>query len=137
MTDTLTFKKISSDVQKLLEGWGYTQKMRRSHSLHLFYFFKIRKVTNWTGHILRRNCLLKQINEGKIRGTRRRGRRRKKLSDDLKEARTYWKLRRKLRIAFLGELTLEEATDLSQDRLLLEGQKGNVYVRTVMSTKDK
>ena len=45
----------------------------------------------WTGifHILRRNCLLKQIIEGKIKGqievTRRRGRRRKKLLDDLKD----------------------------------------------------
>jgi hypothetical protein len=24
---------------------------------------------NWTGHILRRNCLLKHVNEGKIGGT--------------------------------------------------------------------
>jgi hypothetical protein len=35
---------------------------------------------NWIGHILRRNCLLKQVIEGKIQGqkevTRRRGRRR-------------------------------------------------------------
>ena len=35
---------------------------------------------NWIGHILRRNCLLKQVIEGKIKGemevTRRRGRRR-------------------------------------------------------------
>jgi hypothetical protein len=34
---------------------------------------------NWIGHILRRNCLLKQVIEGKIKGemevTRRRGRR--------------------------------------------------------------
>jgi hypothetical protein len=39
------------------------------------------------GHILRRNCLLKQVIEGKIKGqievTRRQGRRRKKLLDDL------------------------------------------------------
>ena len=44
---------------------------------------------NWIGHILRRNCLLKQVIEGKIKGemdvTRRRGRRRKKLLDDLRE----------------------------------------------------
>ena len=42
------------------------------------------------GHILRRNCLL-QVIEGKIKGqievTRRRGRRRKKLLDDLKDRR--------------------------------------------------
>ena len=46
---------------------------------------------NWIGHILRRNCLLQQVIEGKIKGqmevTRRRGRRRKKLLDDLKDRR--------------------------------------------------
>jgi hypothetical protein len=48
---------------------------------------------NWFGHILRRNCLLRQVIEGKIKGgievTGRRGRRRKKLLDDLKERRGY------------------------------------------------
>ena len=47
----------------------------------------------WIGHILRRNCLLKQVIEGKIKGeievTRRQGRRRKKLLDDLKDRRGY------------------------------------------------
>ena len=45
------------------------------------------------GHILRRNCLLKQVTEGKIKGEmeviRRRGRRREKLLDDLKDRREY------------------------------------------------
>ena len=44
-------------------------------------------------HILRRNCLLKEFIEGKIKGemevTRRRGRRSKKLLDDLKDRRGY------------------------------------------------
>jgi len=48
---------------------------------------------NWIGHILRRNCLLKQVIEGNIKGemevARRRGRRCKKLLDDLKERRGY------------------------------------------------
>ena len=48
---------------------------------------------NWIGHILRRNCLLKQVIEGKIKKeievARRRGRRRKKLLDDLKDRRGY------------------------------------------------
>ena len=43
--------------------------------------------------VLRRNCLLKQVIEGKIKGemevTRRRGRRRKKLLDDLKDRRGF------------------------------------------------
>jgi hypothetical protein len=42
-------------------------------------------------HNLRRNCLLKQVIDGKIKGEievrRRRGRRRKKLLDDLKDRR--------------------------------------------------
>jgi hypothetical protein len=52
-----------------------------------------RRKSNWIGHILRRNCLLKQVIEGKIKGeievTIRRGRRRKKLLDDLKDRRGY------------------------------------------------
>ena len=48
---------------------------------------------NWIGHILRRNCLLQKVIEGKIKGgievTGRRGRRRRKLLDDLKERRGY------------------------------------------------
>jgi hypothetical protein len=48
---------------------------------------------NWIGHILRRNCLLQQVIEGKIQGgievTERQGRRRRKLLDDLKERRGY------------------------------------------------
>jgi len=47
----------------------------------------------WIGHILRRNCLLKQVIKEKIKGemdvARRRGRRRKKLLDDLKDRRGY------------------------------------------------
>jgi hypothetical protein len=56
-----------------------------------------RRKANWIGHILRRNCLLKHVIEGKleerIEMTGRRGRRRKQLLDDLKEKRRYWKLK--------------------------------------------
>jgi hypothetical protein len=52
-----------------------------------------KRKANWIGHILRRNCLLQQVIEGKIREgievTRRQGRRRRKLLDDLKERRGY------------------------------------------------
>ena len=52
-----------------------------------------KRKANWIGHILRRNCLLKQVIERKIKGEmevkRRRGRRRKKLLDDLKDRRGY------------------------------------------------
>ena len=44
---------------------------------------------NWIGHILRRNCLLKQVIEGKIKVEMEVARRRKKLLDDLKDRRGY------------------------------------------------
>jgi len=48
-----------------------------------------KRKANWIGDILRRNCLLQQVIEGKIKGqvevTRRRERRRKELLDDLKD----------------------------------------------------
>ena len=53
----------------------------------------IKPKANWISHILSRNCVLKQVIEGKIKGeievTRRQGRRRKKLLDDLKDRRGY------------------------------------------------
>jgi hypothetical protein len=56
-----------------------------------------KRKANWIGHILRRNCLLKQVIEGKIKGEieviSRRGRRRKKLLDDLKDRRGYTHLK--------------------------------------------
>jgi hypothetical protein len=52
-----------------------------------------KRKANWIGHILRRNCLLQGITEGKIQGgievTGRQGRRRRKLSNDFKERRGY------------------------------------------------
>jgi len=50
-----------------------------------------KRKANWIGNILRRNCLLQRVIEGKIKGeievTGRRGRRRRKILDDLKERR--------------------------------------------------
>ena len=52
-----------------------------------------KRKANWIDHILRRNCLLQWGIEGKIKGgievTGRRGRRRKKVLDDLKDRRGY------------------------------------------------
>jgi hypothetical protein len=52
-----------------------------------------KRKANWIGHIFFRNCLLQQVIEGKINGgievTGKRGRRRRKLLDDLKEGRGY------------------------------------------------
>jgi hypothetical protein len=61
---------------------------------HRNILHEIRKLkANWIGHILHRNCLLQQVIERKIKGgievKGRRGRRRRKLLDNLKERRGY------------------------------------------------
>jgi hypothetical protein len=52
-----------------------------------------KRKANWIGHILRRNCLLRQVIEGKtkvgIEVTGIRGRRRRKILDDFKAGREY------------------------------------------------
>jgi len=57
-----------------------------------------KRKANWIGHILRRNCLLQRVIEGKMKGgiavTGRRGRRHRKLLDDLKERRGYSHLKK-------------------------------------------
>ena len=69
------------------------------------------------GHILHRNCLIKQVIEGKIKGemdvTRRRGRRRRKLLDELKDGRGYSHLK-------------EEALDRTMSRNRFGGGFGSV-----------
>jgi hypothetical protein len=66
--------------------------LRVNEQRNILHEIRKRKA-NWIGHILRRNCLVKQVIEGKIEGqkqvTRRRGRRRKKLLDDLGDRRGY------------------------------------------------
>jgi hypothetical protein len=56
-----------------------------------------KRQANWIGHILRRNCLLQRVIEGKIKGgievTGRLGSRHKKLLDGLKERRGYYHLK--------------------------------------------
>ena len=57
----------------------------------------IKRKANWIGHIVRRNWLVKQVIKRKIKGqievTRRQGKRRKKLLDELKDRRGYCELR--------------------------------------------
>ena len=54
----------------------------------------IKWMANWIGRILCRNCLLKQVIEGKIEGRivvmGRWGRRHEQLLDEFKEKREYW-----------------------------------------------
>ena len=70
--------------------------LRVTEQRNILHEIRKRKA-NWIGHILRRNCLLKQVIKGKIKGemevTRRRGRRCKKLLDNLKDRRGYCHLK--------------------------------------------
>ena len=62
--------------------------LRVKEEMNILHEISKRKA-NWIGHILRRNYLLQWVAEGKIKGgievTGRRGRRRRKLLDDLEE----------------------------------------------------
>ena len=88
-----TWKTFEMWYWRRIEKISWTNHVRSEEVLlrvneHRNILHEIRKrKTNWIGHILRRNCLLKQVIEGKIKSekkvTRRRGRRSKKLLDDL------------------------------------------------------
>ena len=82
-----------------MEKISWTDHVRNEEVLHsvneqrnILHELRKRKA-KWIGHNLCRNYLLKQVIEGKIKGemevTRRRGRRRRKLLDDLKDRRGY------------------------------------------------
>jgi hypothetical protein len=105
--ETWTLRKLDQKYLEMFEMWCWRRMEKISwtdrgsneavlHSLkeerNILHTIRRRKA-NWIGHILRRNCLLKHIIEGKISGTKRRGRRRKQLLDDFIEARRYWKLK--------------------------------------------
>jgi len=83
--------------------------------------YRLREISkrnaNWIGHILRRNCLLQRVTEGKIKGraevTGRRGRRRRKLLDDLKEKREYSHFKEEALDRTVWRAALEGVLDLS------------------------
>ena len=97
--------------------------LRVNEQRNILHEIRKRKA-NWIGHILSRNCLLKQVIEGKIKGemevTRRRRRRRKKRLDDLKDRRGYSHLKEEALDRTMWGIVLEEALDLSSDRILNE-----------------
>jgi hypothetical protein len=81
-----------------MEKISWTDRVRNeevllgvSEQTNILHEIRKRKA-NWIGHILRRNCLLQRVIEGRIKGEMeetRRGTRRKKLLDDLKDRRGY------------------------------------------------
>jgi hypothetical protein len=109
--ETWTLRKLDQKCLESFEMWcwrridkiSWTDRVKNEEVLHrvkeernILHTIKRRKA-NWIGHILRRNCLLKHVIEGKLEGrtemTRKRRRRRKQLLDGLKEERRYWKLK--------------------------------------------
>jgi hypothetical protein len=123
--ETWTLQKVDQKYMESFEMWcwqrmeiSWTDCVRSDEVLrrvkeerNILHTIKRRKV-NWVGHILRRNCLLKHVIEGKCEGriamTGRRGRWRKQLLDDLKGKRRYWKLKEEALITPCGESDLEE-----------------------------
>jgi hypothetical protein len=95
VVDKVRVTSGSRQVIIILKELITTKNRKEAHTVIRLHTIERRKA-NWTGHILRRNCLLKHVidgkTEGRIKVTGRRGRRRKQLLDDLKEKRGYWKL---------------------------------------------
>jgi hypothetical protein len=80
--EKISFGPITLEMKYYL----VTEKRNNLHEIS-------KRKANWIGHILRRNCLLRQVIEGKIKGgielTGRQGRRCRNLLDDLQERRGY------------------------------------------------
>jgi hypothetical protein len=75
--------------------------------------YKTRRKANRIGYILRKNCRLKHVTEGKTDGTRRRGERSKHLLDYLTEKRRYWKSKEGALNRIIWEPALEKTVGLS------------------------
>ena len=101
--ETWTLRAVDQKHQESFEMW-YWRRMEKISSIdHVRneevllrvkeqrnILHEIRKQkANWIGYILRRNCLLQRVIEGKIKGgievTGRRGRKRRKLLDGLRK----------------------------------------------------
>jgi hypothetical protein len=106
-TETCTLRAVDQKHLESFEMWCWrsmekiiwTDHVRNEDVLlrvkeqrNIIHEMRKRKA-NWTGHILRRNCILPGVTEEKIQGgievTGRQGRIRRKLLDDLKERRGY------------------------------------------------
>jgi hypothetical protein len=96
--DQKCLERFETWFWRRMEKISWTDRVRNEEILHrvkeernIICTIKRRKAS-WIGHIVCKNCLLKQFIEGKIGGIRR-GIRHKQLLDDLKETKGYWKLK--------------------------------------------
>jgi hypothetical protein len=91
-TSVVTSRGIAIERSKTDHVRNEEVLLRVSEQRNILHEIRKRKA-NWIGHVLRRNCLLKEVTEGKIQGQievrRRRGRRRKQFLDDLGDRRGY------------------------------------------------
>ena len=111
LVETWTLRAVDQKRLESFETWcwrrtekiSWTEHVRNEEVLlrvkeqrNILHEISKRKV-NWIGHISRRNCLLQRVIEGKEKGgikvRGRRGRRRRKLLDELKERRGYCNLK--------------------------------------------
>jgi hypothetical protein len=134
--ETWTLRKVDQKYLESFEMWCWRRMEKISWTDHvrnavlhrvkeernILHTIKRRKA-NCIGHILCRNCLLKHMIEGKLEGRieimGRKARRLKRLLDDLKEKRRYWKLK-------------EEALD----RTLWRTRFGRGYVPVIRQTTE-
>ena len=79
-----------------------------------------KRKANWFGHILCRNCFLKQVIEGKIKGEMELTGRRRKLLDDLKDRRGYSHLKEEALDRTMWRNRIRGGLDLSSGRILNE-----------------
>lgn len=106
-SETWTLRKLEKKYLESFEMWCWRQienikwmdmvtneevLSRVGEKKSIIHTIRQRKA-NWVGHILRRNCLLHDVVEGRLEGTTRLGRRRIQLLDDLREKRKYWMLK--------------------------------------------
>jgi hypothetical protein len=81
--------------RRLPAHWILLRFQAHKLSVHIIIYIKknIRIIRRWIDHILRINCLLKHVIEGKPEVMGRRGRKRKQLLNNLKEIRRCWKFK--------------------------------------------
>jgi hypothetical protein len=105
--ETWTLRAVDQEHLESFESWcwrriekmSWTDHVRNEEVLlrvseqrNIVHEIRKRKA-NWMSHILRRNCLLKEVIEGKIKGWIEVTRRSKKLQDDLGGRRGYSNLK--------------------------------------------
>ena len=126
--ETWTVRKIGQKYLERFEMWCWRrmEKISWTDSVKNEVLQKVKKEgdivrtirqrkTDYIGNFLHRNCVLKQVIEGKVQGTIRRGRRHKQLLDDLKEKRRDWNLRVEALNGTVWRTRFVKAVDLSQD----------------------